>query len=355
MYPPLQCHAQGWLDVGDGHKIYWEVCGNPMGAPALFVHGGPGAGCAPDDRRWFDPQRYRIVLFDQRGTGRSRPLGEVRANSTAHLLADIEALRRHLAIERWLLFGGSWGATLALAYAQRHPQRVRALVLRGIFTATVREREWLYSPQGAALVHPEAWRRLIAAIPCSQAADPLPALAARLHSGEPAIEEATARAWLRWEHELMELELGEAPEDPRAAVDRHSARPGGAACAAARIGVHYARHDFFLAEGELLREAGRLREVPGIIVQGERDLVTLAVAAQALHRAWPSSRLVPVPAAGHASSHGEMARRLIEATDAFSLHASGEPPVQRSSSSCGDTARETQIMISPACSSSPST
>lgn len=318
MYPPLQCHAHGWLPVGDGHEIYWETCGNPLGSPALFVHGGPGAGCAPDDRRWFDPRHYRIVLFDQRGAGRSRPGGELSANTTSHLVADMEALRRHLDIRDWLLFGGSWGATLSLAYAQRHPNRVRALVLRGVFTATAPERRWLYTPEGAALVYPAAWRRLTATLAPSGRGDPLQALAARLHGDEPAIEQATAQAWLQWEQDLMDLELIEPLQVSHAAAPAPRAPSGAAALAAARIGVHFARHQFFLPEGELLSHAGRMSGVPGVIVQGQRDSVTPPAAAEALHRACPRSRLVRVPGAGHASTHGEMARRLIEATDHFS-------------------------------------
>jgi proline iminopeptidase len=330
MYPPVQCHAQGWLAVGDGHEIYWEVCGNPMGAPALFVHGGPGAGCTPADRRWFNPRHYRIVLFDQRGAGRSRPAGELRANTTEYLVRDMEALRDHLQIDDWLLFGGSWGATLALAYAQRHPQRVRALVLRGVFTATARERQWLYAADGAAVAFPAAWRGLMAAIPPSQRADPLEALAARLHGGDPATERATAQAWLQWEQDLMDFAPGLGPSAPQAASAQHAPASDLAAVAAARIGVHYARHDFFLAEGLLLREAARLHNVPGVMVQGQGDWVTPPQAAEALHRAWPLSRLVRVPAAGHASSHGEIAQRLVEATDDFSMEISDErQPFQR--------------------------
>jgi proline iminopeptidase len=316
MYPPLQCHAQGWLHAGDGHQVYWEACGNPMGVPALFVHGGPGAGCGPDDRRWFDPRHYRILLLDQRGAGRSRPQGGLRANTTAHLMGDMELLRGHLSIERWLLFGGSWGTTLSLAYAQRHPERVAALVLRGVFLATQAQRCWLYSGQGAALAHPQAWDRLTAGIPESHKGDPLDTLAARLHCGEAAVEQAAAQAWLRWEQDLMDLEAS--PAAPGAPQPAPAPTPEGASAVhAARLGVHYARAGFFLEEGQLLRDAGRLRDVPGIIVQGQRDLVTPPAAAQALHRAWPGSRLVQVDAAGHSSRHPSMARQLIAATDEF--------------------------------------
>ena len=311
MYPPVQCHAQGWLDVGGGHQIYWEVCGHPMGAPALFVHGGPGAGCTPQDRRWFDPRHYRIVLFDQRGAGRSRPQGELAANTTAHLVGDIETLRAFLQVERWLLFGGSWGATLSLAYAQQFPERVLGLVLRGVFTATLREQRWLYTAKGAALVQPAAWERLTSAIAAPQDMHPLEAVIARLHCGDPAAEQVTAQAWLQWEQDLMDAEL------PGKGAPAPLCLEPAAALAAARIGSHFAKHSFFLDEGQLLRQAGRLQGIPAVIVQGGRDLVTPPAAAVALHRVWPDSRLLQVPAGGHASSHGDMAQQLIAATDSF--------------------------------------
>ena len=326
MYPPLQAHAQGWLEVGDGHQVFWEACGNPLGAPALFVHGGPGAGCTSDDRRWFDPRHYRIVLLDQRGAGRSLPSGRLVANDTEHLLCDMEALRRHLRIERWLLFGGSWGATLALAYAERHPQRVRALVLRGVFTATVRERRWLYTVAGVAALHPRAWRRFTATIPLSQRDDLLGAFAAQLHCGDAATERAAAEAWLQWEQDLMDLEAPAAPAPNRQRPGDDGAAPA-IALAAARIGVHFARHNHFLDDAQLLAHAALLRTVPGTIVQGARDLVTPPAAARALHCAWPGSRLLQLDAAGHASSHSAMAQQLIAATDAFAMTATtpGDP------------------------------
>ena len=310
LYPPLQCHAQGWLEVGDGHQGHWEECGNPLGRPALFIHGGPGAGRGADDRRWFDPQRYRIVLLDQRGAGRSRPLGRLVANTTGHLVRDMEALRQHLHIERWLLFGGSWGATLALAYAQQHSQRVQALVLRGVFTASARERRWLYSPDGAAKRHPAAWLRLNAALAPPVGSDLLDAMAVPLHCGEAPREQAAAQAWLGWEQALMEGEPPR-PRDPTSTL------------AMARIGVHFARHAYFLEEGQLLTQAARLNGVPGHIVQGDQDQVTPPAAALALHRAWPGSRLQQIEDAGHASSHPGVAWQLIQATDHFSAPENG--------------------------------
>ena len=311
MYPPRACYDQAWLDVGDGHEIYWEECGNPLGLPALFIHGGPGAGCQPDDRRWFDPARYRIVLFDQRGAGRSRPLGGTDHNTTAHLLRDMEALRRHLQIERWLLFGGSWGATLALAYAQQHPYRTTALVLRGVFLATEAEQAALYGPQR------EVW---------------MPAVCARLDGEDTAAAQRAARDWWRLEHDLMAGEDGAArtpappapppplpPPPPPPPVAAQSpagtASIGTASIASARIGVHYARHGFFIDGTALLRQAHRLLGLPGVIVQGECDRVTPPATARALHHAWPGSRLCLLPQAGHASHHPAVAQQLIAATD----------------------------------------
>lgn len=308
MYPPLQRHDHGWLDVGDGHQVYWEACGNPAGAPALFLHGGPGAGCTASDRRWFDPAHYRILLLDQRGAGRSRPQGRLQANTTGHLAGDIEALRLHLAIEQWLVFGGSWGATLALAYAQSHPQRVSALVLRGVFLATTRERDWLYSAAGVARLQPEQWQSLVSQLPPSQCLDMVEAFSQQLCCGQLTTELDAARAWLQWEQDLM----GQEGPGPRTAAADEAV-----ALASARIGVHFARHAYFLEESQLLAQAPRLSGIPGVIVQGTDDLVTPPAAATALHRAWPGSLLHLVDGAGHASSHPALAKQLIAATDFF--------------------------------------
>jgi len=318
LHPPLQTSASGWLDVGDGHRMYWEAAGHPRAPAALFVHGGPGTGCSANDRRWFDPRRWRIVLFDQRGAGRSLPRAGLAANDTPHLVADMEALREHLGIERWLLFGGSWGATLALAYAEQHPRRVTGLVLRGVFTATRAERCWLYGARGAARHHPAAWQRLHAAAGAAPGQGLLEALHVRLHAGGTACR-AAAQAWWRWEHDLMDAETtGPAPAPP--AVDDD------AALAHARIGVHYARRDWFLEPGQLLARASCLQGLPGVIVQGSRDLVTPPAAARALHAAWPGAQWQEVSAAGHASSHPAIARQLVAATDAFADTASPTTP-----------------------------
>lgn len=302
LYPPVEVHASGWLAVDGGHRVYWEECGNPLGLPAVFVHSGPGAGCRLDDRRWFDPQRYRIVLFDQRGTGRSQPLGRVARNRTPLLVQDMERLRRHLGIERWLLLGGSWGATLALAYAQRHAARVAALVLRGPFTATARERRWLYGSAGAALRQPDAWRRFSAG-----GGRPLALLAQRLRSANQTDREQATRAWLRWEQELDGAAATSARELDELAL------------AMARIGLHYARHAFFVSGERLLAQAGRLAGIPGVIVQGAQDRITPGFAAARLHQAWSGCELHLLPHADHASGEPATARALVEATDAFAL------------------------------------
>ena len=343
LYPPLQPHAHGWLEVGDGHRVYWEECGNPLGTPALFVHGGPGAGCSPDDRRWFDPQRHRIVLFDQRGAGRSRPVAHLEANSTAHLTCDMESLRLHLKVERWLLFGGAWGAALALAYAQRHPERVRAIVLHGVFTATAREQRWLYGVRGVAvrepLPDPAAERGALpyAADASTAAVSPgrlLDDLSAQLHCGDTDAEHRAALAWVQWEHDLATLEVPPMPmpmpmpsPEPDHAADAPTHAEG--ALQMARIGVHFARHTFFVGEGELLANALRLRAIPGVIVQGARDLVTPPAAALDLHREWLGSILQFVEGTGHAWHHAAMTRQLIAATDSFGAPAA--PPRRRAS------------------------
>lgn len=305
-YPPLEPYASGLLDVGDGHRLYWEICGNPHGKPALFVHGGPGGGCTPGSRRFFDPARYRIVLFDQRGCGRSRAQAALHANTTHHLLDDIERLRRHLGIERWLLFGGSWGATLALAYAQAHPCRVDALVLRGVFTARRGELRWLYQ-EGASRLFPEAWDRFGAPIPASERGHMAEAYHRRLVCGDAAVEAHAARTWCAWEETLSSRlpDAGGAWPDPAADL------------ALARIETHYLRQGAFLDEGQLIANAHRLRGIPGVIVQGREDAVTPAATACELQSSWPEARLHMVAHAGHASSDPGMASRLVAATDGF--------------------------------------
>ncbi|HUY03163.1 MAG TPA: prolyl aminopeptidase [Rhodocyclaceae bacterium] len=306
LYPPIEPYRHGFLEVDGGHRIYWELCGNPSGRPALFLHGGPGGGCTATNRRLFDPRRYCLVLFDQRGCGRSQPSACIAANTTAHLLADIERLRCLLGIDNWLLFGGSWGATLALAYAQAHPERASALVLRSVFTARRAELRWLYQ-EGATRLFPEAWARFLAPIAMAERQDLVAAYHARLNCGDPAIEATTARAWCAWEDEIMTL----LPEPPSLARDDP------ALLTLARVEAHYMVHRGFLREGQLLADAARLQGIPGVIVQGRYDAVTPPSTAWELQQAWPQAELRLVPDAGHASSEPGNLRELIAATDRF--------------------------------------
>ncbi|MDB5594784.1 MAG: proline iminopeptidase [Hyphomicrobiales bacterium] len=308
-YPPIEPHASGHLEVGDGHSIYWEACGNPSGKPALFLHGGPGGGCSTDNRRLFDPALWRIILFDQRGAGRSRPLGHLAANTTRHLVADIEALRVLHGVERWdLVLGGSWGATLALVYAQSFRERVRALVLRGVFTARAREIDWLYG-DGARHVFPEAHEAFLAHLPEDERADPILAYHRRLTSGHEETELAAAGAWCAYEGQMLTLL-------PRGYVGG-SGFTSPHTRALARIEAHYFVNQSFLPEGEILGKASRLAGLPGVIVQGRYDAVTPPVTAFELHRAWPGSTLDIAPDAGHATVEPGMLRRIIAATDHF--------------------------------------
>jgi proline iminopeptidase len=307
-YPRIEPYASGFLDVGDGHRIYWEQCGNPQGTPALFLHGGPGGGCSPTDRRWFDPQKYCIVLFDQRGCGRSIPQGSLHANTTQHLIDDIEILRKHCGIERWVLMGGSWGATLALAYGQRFPQRVRAMVLRGVFMARREELRWLYEEGGgASQLFPDAWEEFVAPIPPAERNDLIGAYHARLTSGDAAREIAAANAWCAWEDRLTTL----LPSPPACSAGDP------ALLTLARIECHYFKHAAFLAEGQLLADAHLLHGIDATIVQGRYDVIAPPVSAWDLARAWPQARLQIVPDGAHASGEPGNLRQLIAATDAF--------------------------------------
>ncbi|UGT60618.1 prolyl aminopeptidase [Nocardia asteroides] len=313
VYPPITPHDSGLLAVGDGQQLYWEVSGNPAGKPVVFLHGGPGGGTAPFHRRFFDPAAYRIVLFDQRGCGRSTPHvadgADLAVNTTPHLIADIEALRARLGIERWQVFGGSWGSTLALAYAQRYPERVTELVLRGIFLLRRKEIDWYYNGS-AGYIYPEEWERFLAPVPESDRdGDLVEAYHRLLHSPdeEPALRAAVA--WSTWEGATSSL----LPQPDRVA---ETAEPR-FALAFARIENHYFRHGGFLDEGQLLRDIGALAGVPGVIVQGRHDVVCPATSAWELHRAWPGSVLHVVDDAGHAAAEPGTVHRLVEATDFF--------------------------------------
>lgn len=303
-YPPIDPHQCGLLDVGGGHRLYWETCGNPRGLPVLFLHGGPGGSCTPNSRRWFDPRRYRIIAFDQRGCGRSLPHGHIDNNTTAHLLGDIESVRLALGVERWMIMGRSWGSALAVAYAEQHPDRAIAMVLSGVFTARHSELNWLYGG-GAAQWCPDAWSRFIAPLGSDYQHNLVAAYHARLTTGDSALQIQAARAWCEWEHALTTRRPIPLPDNEAAIVRR------------ARLQAHFFLHRAFLAEGRLLADAHRLRGVEGVIVQGAEDRVTPPITALELHRAWPGSELRVIPGAGHSSTEPDVMRALIDATDAL--------------------------------------
>ncbi len=309
LYPEIDPFETGTLPVGDGHTLYFEQCGNPDGKPVVFLHGGPGAGCSPKSRRFFDPKRYRIVLFDQRGCGRSRPHASLEANTTWHLVADIERLRVHLDIERWQVFGGSWGSTLALAYAQTHPNRVAELVLRGIFMLRRWELEWFYQA-GTDALFPDAFEDYLAPIPLVERGDLMSAYHRRLTSSDPAVRLEAARAWSVWEGRTSFL-----LQDP-AHVDGVAADMF--ALAFARIECHYfVNGGFFDRDDQLLANAYRLHGIPAVIVQGRYDVVCPARSAWDLHRAWPQAKLEIIPDAGHSAFEPGIVDALVRATDRF--------------------------------------
>jgi proline iminopeptidase len=308
LYPDIEPYDHGLLDVGDGHRVYWELCGNPQGKPVVFLHGGPGGGCSPTQRRLFDPRKYKILLFDQRGCGRSLPYAELEANTTWHLVADIERLREMIGAERWMVFGGSWGSTLALAYAQTHPERVSELVLRGIFTLRRAELLWYYQ-EGASWMFPDKWERFLAPIPPEERHDLMGAYRRRLTHPDPAVQRQAARAWSLWEGETITLLPDQGYTDTFG--DEHYA------LAFARIENHYFVNEGFFEEGQLIRDAGRLKRIPGVIIQGRYDIATPPKTAWELHKAWPEARFILVPDAGHAVTEPGITHHLIEATDAF--------------------------------------
>lgn len=307
-YPEIEPYASGHLDTGDGHAIYWERVGTPGAKPAVFLHGGPGGGLSPNQRRVFDPLRYDVLLFDQRGCGKSRPFASLDSNTTWDLVADIERLREMIGVERWLVFGGSWGSTLGLAYAETHPERVTEIVLRGIFTLRRWELEWYYQ-HGASLLFPDKWERFVAPIPAAERGDLMAAYRARLTGSDRATQLAAAREWARWEGETITL-----LPDP----DVSSAFYGeDYALAFARIENHFFVHSGWMDEGQLIRGAGKLRAIPAVIVQGRYDIACPPQTAWDLHRAWPEARFHMVEGAGHALSQPGILHHLIEATDHF--------------------------------------
>ncbi|MGH8153872.1 MAG: prolyl aminopeptidase [Rhodanobacteraceae bacterium] len=306
LYPEIEPYHSERFPVSDRHTLYVEDCGNPDGVPVVFLHGGPGAGLQSYHRRFFDPSRFRAVLFDQRGAGKSTPFADLEANTTQDLVADIERIRDHLGIGRWIVFGGSWGSTLALAYAESHPDRVRALVLRGIFLARPEEIRWLYEEGGASWILPDKWRRFAALVPPEERGNMLDAYWQRLTSDDESARVAAARAWGAWEGGA--LTLVESPE-----TEAEFAAPN-IAVSLARIEAHYFRNHAFLEPDQLLRDIGKIRHIPGTIVQGRYDIICPPKSAFDLHEAWPEAEF-HIVLAGHAASEPAIVDKLIETTD----------------------------------------
>jgi proline iminopeptidase len=306
LYPSLEPYRSGTLDVGDGHSMYFEECGNPEGEPALLVHGGPGGGSNPTMRRFHDPNHYRIILFDQRGCGRSTPNASLDANTTWHLIADMERLREHLQIERWQLFGGSWGSTLALAYAETHPQQVESLILRGIFLVRRAELEWFYQ-EGCSWIYPDAFAPYQEVIPPVERGDMIAAYYRRLTDNDPRVRLAAAKAWSVWEASTLSL-LQDVERIRNFGADAY-------ALTFARIECHYfINGGFFNRDDQLLADAGRLQGISGTIVHGRYDVVTPVKNAWDLKRVWPTAELRIVADAGHAMSEAGIAHELVSAT-----------------------------------------
>jgi proline iminopeptidase len=305
LYPPIEPYRTGGLRLDAVHTMYWEQSGNPRGTPVLFLHGGPGAGATPAHRRFFDPDYWRIVILDQRGAGRSTPLGEIRDNSPGHLVADIERLRTELGIEKWLVFGGSWGSTLALDYGETHPERCLGLVLRGIFLCRASEIKWfLY---GTHRFFPEAWRAFAGFLPESERGDILAAYYRRLIDPDPAIHLPAARAWGSYEGACSTLLPN--PETVAAFGEERLA------LGLARIEAHFFCNHLFSGDRDLIARIGRIRHLPGIIVQGRYDMVCPIAAADELARAWPNAELVIVPDAGHSAMEPGIREQLVRATE----------------------------------------
>jgi proline iminopeptidase len=307
-YPEIEPFASGHLDVGDGHSIYWERVGTRGAKPAVFLHGGPGGGLSSSQRRAFDPARYDVLLFDQRGCGKSLPFASLEHNTTWDLVADIEKLREMTGVPRWLVFGGSWGSTLALAYAQTHPDRVTQIVLRGIFALRRWELEWYYQ-HGASLLFPDKWERFVSVIPEAERSDMIAAYRRRLVGSDHAEQLGAAKEWARWEGETITLLPDPSVSDAFYGDDY--------ALAFARIENHYFVHAGWMDDGQLLRDVGRIRHIPAVIVQGRYDVACPPQTAWDLHRAWPEAEFHMVEGAGHAYSQPGILHHLIEATDRF--------------------------------------
>jgi len=306
LYPAIEPYADHVLDVDGGHRLYVEECGNPAGLPVMFLHGGPGSGCKSYHRCFFDPQKYRIILADQRGAGRSAPHGGLKNNTTHHLLSDLEFLRERLKIDRWVLFGGSWGAALALLYAQQHPERIAGMVLRGAFLARQRDLDW-YARDGVNRIYPELWAELLDTIPKPEQGHLIQAIHRLLNGRDELAQRRVARAWSIWGGQVA---LGD--EFSPAEVDEHVPQ---SMVQQARLELHYAVHRYFLEEDQILKDCDRVPDVPIILIHGRRDLVCPAESAYALHQRLPKAELRILPHAGHVASGTEMIDALMSAAD----------------------------------------
>jgi proline iminopeptidase len=309
LYPDIEAYAKGMLDLDGHHQMYWEVSGNPDGVPVVFLHGGPGAGAAPSHRRFFDPEHYRIVIFDQRGSGRSKPFADIKNNTTQHLIADMETLREHINIEKWMVFGGSWGSSLAMAYGIEHPNRTSGFILRGIFLCTQKELNWFL--EGIKTVFPENWRDFRDFIPEPERGDLLAAFHKRLIDPDRSIHEPAARVWARFEGACSTL-----LPNPRSVAGMDSGR---AALALARIEAHYFVNDLYLADDYFFSNLDRIRSIPAVMVQGRYDMVCPMVTADKLAQNWPESKLVIVPDAGHSAMEPAIRSALVAATEHFKI------------------------------------
>ena len=311
LFPNIQPYSKNYINTKDGYKIYFEECGNPKGLPVLVLHGGPGAGCNPNMRRYFDPKYYRIILFDQRGCGKSQPHASVLNNTTWHLIEDIENIRKKLSLKKFLIFGGSWGSTLGLIYSINFPENVSGLILRGIFMMTKKELDWFYKEGGASLFWPEKWESFVEMIPKNEHHDIIEAYQKRLFHKSKDIREKFSISWLNWENSLASMQNSSFNYIP----------PVNYALAFSRIENHYFFHNGFLKNDDyILENAGKFNNIPGIIIQGRYDMVCPPNSAYKLHKAWPKSELKIINFSGHAMSESNITKELIEATEVFKNH-----------------------------------